>query len=217
MSDTEIVIGSRCEPHAVLAGKDGKVPPTKDILQTYTGKVLRPLDPWPGDFCIEDIAWSLAHQCRYNGHTKLFYSVATHCILVAFFLPQSLKLEGLLHDASEAYLTDLPSPIKQQMPEYRKIEAKVEAAIETQYRLIKSPLVKEADDYVFQLEAALVMGGAIGAKFALGPSYRRAYVEREIIDAANRTPASEAQRFLSVYNELQDTRGQDTAPMDVRV
>ena len=207
MSDTEIVVGSRTK----------KEPPAKDILQTYTGKVLRPLDPWPGDFCIEDIAWSLAHQCRYNGHTKLFYSVATHCMLVAFFLPPSLKLEGLLHDASEAYLTDLPSPLKQQMPEYRKIEARVEDAIETQYRLIKSPQVKEADDYVFQLEAALVMGGAIGQKFALGVSPDRLFVEREIIDAANRTPASEAQRYLLAFNALQATRVEDTAPMDVRV
>jgi len=207
VSDTEIVVGSRTK----------KEPPAKDILQTYTGKVLRPLDPWPGDFCIEDIAWSLAHQCRYNGHTKLFYSVATHCMLVAFFLPPSLKLEGLLHDASEAYLTDLPSPLKQQMPEYRKIEARVEDAIETQYRLIKSPQVKEADDYVFQLEAALVMGGAIGQKFALGVSPDRLFVEREIIDAANRTPASEAQRYLLAFNALQATRVEDTAPMDVRV
>jgi len=207
MSDTQIVVGSRTKGAA----------PAKDILQTFTGKVLRPLDPWPGDFCIEDIAWSLAHQCRYNGHTKLFYSVATHCMLVAFFLPPSLKLEGLLHDASEAYLTDLPSPLKQQMPEYRKIEARVEDAIETQYRLIKSPQVKEADDYVFQLEAALVMGGAIGQKFALGVSPDRLFVEREIIDAANRTPASEAQRYLLAFNALQATRVEDTAPMDVRV
>ena len=190
----------------------------KDVLQTYTGRVLTPLDPWPGDFSIEDIAWSLAHQCRYNGHTKLFYSVATHCILVAFFLPSNLKLEGLLHDASEAYLSDLPSPIKRLMPEYQKVEARIEDALAGQYRLnLHNPLVKEADNYVFQLEAQLVMGGTIGAKFGTGPCYESVYVEREIINAASRSPAAEAQRYLSVYRELADTRGQDTEVMEVRV
>lgn len=207
MSDTQIVVGSRTKGAA----------PAKDILQTFTGKVLRPLDPWPGDFCIEDIAWSLAHQCRYNGHTKLFYSVATHSILVSFFLPQALKLEGLLHDASEAYLTDLPSPVKQQMPEYRKIEARMEDAIEAQFRLVKDEKVKQADDLVFQCEAALVMGGAIGAKFGVPNSPERQWVEREIILAAARQPATEAERFLAIYRGLQETRATDIAPMDVRV
>jgi len=190
----------------------------KDVLQTYTGRVLKPLDPWPGDFVIEDIAWSLAHQCRYNGHTKLFYSVATHCILVAWFLPSNLKLEGLLHDASEAYLSDLPSPIKRLMPEYQKVEARIEDAIAAQYRLdLHNPLVKEADNYVFQLEAQLVMGGTIGAKFGLGPSAQSNFVEHEIIDAASRTPAAEAQRYLSIYRGLASTSGRDTEVMEVRV
>lgn len=208
MSEAQIVIGSR------TGGR-----PAKDIMQTYTGRVLKPLDLWPGDFAIEDIAWSLAMQCRYNGHTKVFYSVATHSILVAFFLPDDLKLEGLLHDASEAYLCDLPSPVKQQMPEYRRAEARVESAISDQFRLVHPmhPLVKEADDYVFTLEAGLVMGGTLGTKFAVSDPLARSFVEREIIDAANRTPASESERFLSVYRSLMSTRAKDTAIMEVRV
>lgn len=193
---SDITIGSRTAP------------PAKDILQTYTGKVLKPLDPWPGDFDILDIAWSLAHQCRYNGHTRLFYSVATHSILVAHFLPAHLQLEGLLHDATEAYISDLPSPIKQKMPEYRKVEDQLAAVIATQYALVypEHAKVKWSDDYVFQLEAGLVMGGAIGAKFSI-ESLDRGYVEHEIIEASNRTPASEAERFLSVYRRIQEHRG----------
>jgi hypothetical protein len=185
-------------------------PPAKDVLQTYTGKVLHPFNLWPGDFVIEDIAWSLAHQCRYNGHTKMFYSVATHCILVAHFLPRRLKLEGLLHDASEAYLSDLPSPIKQVMPEYCRIESAVEDAIAAQYRLaMPNPEVKRADDLVFQLECSLVMGGEIARRFAID-RYDRQFVESEIAIASEQPPASEAERFLRVYRLIQETRGRDT-------
>mgnify|MGYP003865886187 CR=1 FL=1 len=71
-----------------------------------------PLFPSAVEFNIEDIAHSLSNMCRYNGHTKYFYSVAEHSLLVASILPDKLKLEGLLHDAPEIYFTDLPAPIK---------------------------------------------------------------------------------------------------------
>lgn len=179
-------------------------PPAKDVLQTYTGRVLKPLDPFPGDFDIQDIAWSLAMQCRYNGHTKLFYSVATHSRLVSWFCPSVLALEGLLHDASEAYLSDLPSPIKHMMPEYRQVEAKLESIIATAFHLVypMHPRVKQADDYVFQLEAALVMGGEIERKFGLPVSADRQLVEEEIIKASARGPAAEAELFLARYRQL---------------
>lgn len=194
-----------CSPSVPTRGG----PPARDVLQTYTGKVLQPLSPQPGDFCIEDIAWSLAHQCRYNGHTRMFYSVATHCLLVAHFLPSHLKLEGLLHDASEAYLTDLPSPLKQAMPEYRAYEAKLEHAISLQYGLTHpSPEVKAADDRVFQLECALVMGGEIERKFSV-EHFDRLFVETEILRAAGRQPAIEAERFLVAYRMMLRFRGRE--------
>lgn len=186
----EIVIGSRTAPGGF-----------KDVLQTYTGKVLQPLDPQPGDFDLKDIAWSLAHQCRYNGHTKMFYSVATHCILVSWFCPPDLKLCGLLHDASEAYLSDLPSPIKHRMPEYRAVEAQIEAAIAKQYGL-PYPMpaaVKAADDKVFQLEAALVMGGEIERRYALPPSDERSMVETFIRYTSKCRPEEVYDLYLETY------------------
>ena len=189
--------------------RDGKclvdesyTPPAKDVLQTYTGIVVRPLEPHLDTICVEDIAWSLAHQCRYNGHTRMFYSVATHCMLVADFMPPGLRLDGLLHDASEAYLSDLPSPIKQVMPEYRKIEQELEARIAVRFGLQypMHPRVKWADDYVFQLECGLVMGGQLGEKFALDDPARE-LVERDILAAANRPPALVAEDFLLAYRD----------------
>jgi len=84
-----------------------------DWIQVYSGGQMFPLDPRPEEMDIQDIAHSLAMQCRFNGHTKRFYSVAEHCCHVSDILPAEQKLTGLLHDASEAYLCDLPRPIKQ--------------------------------------------------------------------------------------------------------
>jgi hypothetical protein len=83
-----------------------------DWMQTYTGKMFWPLDPRVDEICIEDIAHSLSHQCRFAGHTEAFYSVAQHSLLVSRQRPLSLALWGLLHDSTEAYLIDLPRPLK---------------------------------------------------------------------------------------------------------
>ena len=82
-------------------------------LTTYTGKAFDLLNPKPEMVCIEDIAHSLAHQCRYTGHTREFYSVAQHCVLMA----ENPELPGdpmakLLHDADEAYIGDIAKPWK---------------------------------------------------------------------------------------------------------
>ncbi len=80
---------------------------------TYTGKIFDLLNPKPEMVCIEDIAHSLANQCRYTGHTKFFYTVAQHCVLMAdnSDLPGD-PLQKLLHDAAETYISDLASPLK---------------------------------------------------------------------------------------------------------
>src|SRR5271165_5200280 len=95
-------------------------------LSTYTGKKFFPYDPRPEQICIEDIAHGLSMLCRFVGQCRFFSSVAEHSIAVARLLPANLKLFGLLHDASEAYLADLPRPVKAGLPEYKAIEANVE-------------------------------------------------------------------------------------------
>lgn len=88
-------------------------------IQTYTGRKFWPLDPRPEDVCIEDIAHALSLKCRFGGHCKRFYSVAQHSVLVCNTLnanggrsSPTLLMQGLMHDAAEAYLPDFPSPIK---------------------------------------------------------------------------------------------------------
>lgn len=82
-------------------------------IVTYTGKIFDLLNPKPEQVCIEDIAHSLAHQCRYTGHIQAFYSIAQHCVLMA----ENKELPGdpllkLLHDAAETYIGDMARPWK---------------------------------------------------------------------------------------------------------
>lgn len=125
-----------------------------DWLQTYTGKAFWPFDPHLDEIDIFDIAHSLAHQCRYAGHCIRFYSVAEHCLHVSRLCSQENKLWGLLHDATEAYLVDLPRPIKWHLPDYKVIEAELESVIASKFNLsLPIPLeVKLIDDCILDLE-----------------------------------------------------------------
>lgn len=83
-------------------------------IATFSGKVFDLVNPKPEMVCIEDIAHSLAFQCRYTGHTRFFYSVAQHCVLMADNpeLPGD-SMKKLLHDADETYIGDMAKPWKQ--------------------------------------------------------------------------------------------------------
>jgi len=86
---------------------------------TFTGIEFFPFAPRVDHVNILDIAHSLARQCRYGGHVASeHYSVAEHCVLVSQLVPPEDALWGLLHDGDEAYLPDLPAPIKRAFPEY---------------------------------------------------------------------------------------------------
>lgn len=100
-----------------------------DWIQTFTGRAFWPLDPRPEEVEIADIAHALAHQCRYAGHVRRFYSVAEHSVLLARSVSPKNALWALLHDASEAYLVDLPRPVKREVRGYREAEAVVMLAI----------------------------------------------------------------------------------------
>jgi hypothetical protein len=125
----------------------------KAIL-TYTGISFWPIDPDPKDIDINDIAHALSMQCRFNGHIKKFYSVAEHCVRVSAICPENLALYGLLHDASEAYLSDIPTPLKSELPNYKQYEAVVQGMVYTKYGLLpEEPLeVKDADKIMLVTE-----------------------------------------------------------------
>src|SRR5690349_636686 len=91
-------------------------------MQTFTGRQFYPLDPRLDEIDPLDIAHALSMICRYGGHTKHFYSVAEHCLLMSHAVAPEYALWALLHDATEAYVGDMVRPLKHHMPDYRQIE-----------------------------------------------------------------------------------------------
>jgi uncharacterized protein len=116
-------------------------------IRTFTGKYFNVFEPNVDLIDIEDIAHSLAMQCRFNGHTKRFYSVAQHSIWVAERVPYEDKMAALLHDGSEAYLCDIPSPIKKFFTQYHSIENGVMQAIAEKFKFTFpfTAVIKELD------------------------------------------------------------------------
>lgn len=101
-----------------------------NCITTYTGKRFDVMDPDPELIDIRDVAHSLSLQCRGNGHVETFYSVAQHCIYccreaAARGYGRRLALACLLHDASEAYMCDIPRPIKNFIEGYRVREERL--------------------------------------------------------------------------------------------
>lgn len=91
-------------------------------IRTYSGKMFDVFAPNADLIDIQDIAHALSNQCRFGGHTSRFYSVAQHSLAVAGRLPKEQRLAGLLHDAAEAYLVDIPTPIKRELSNYAELE-----------------------------------------------------------------------------------------------
>jgi hypothetical protein len=132
--------------------------PHQWMLAGYSGKRFWPLHLEPRDVSIDDIALSLSIECRFGGHTKypIGYSVAQHSVFVASLVSEwtsdpHIVRAALLHDAHEAYLKDIPSPIKRALglevvkPAERRADAAIAAALGFDQQGLYHPLVKRAD------------------------------------------------------------------------
>lgn len=130
-------------------------------IRANSGVYVDVMQPVPGMFHIEDIAHALSMQPRFAGHLNVKYTVAQHCLEVVEWLrlnnhSKSTQLEGLMHDASEAYLIDVPSPIKRHLFNYQDIERDVMEAIHEKFGIQPIKLswnaVHEADRYMLGRE-----------------------------------------------------------------
>lgn len=101
----------------------------RPTIETASGAEFDFSAPSPSKIHIEDIAHALSHLCRFTGHTRQYYSVAQHSYIVSTLVPREHAMQGLLHDATEAYVGDVSSPLKTLLPDYREIEGRVWMAI----------------------------------------------------------------------------------------
>lgn len=134
------------------------------VIKLYSGNYFDIANPEASKFELQDIAHALSRLCRFNGHCPLFYSVAQHSVLVSEYIMYKtgdpmLSLCGLLHDASEAFIGDVVSPLKKMLPDYREIEQRVEKAIAKRFNLPFpfDPVIKHADLIMLRTEQKCVM------------------------------------------------------------
>ncbi len=175
---------------------DLEVPKTsKDWIYTNSGKKIRPLNPDPNVICINDIAHALSNNCRYTGHCDEFYSVAQHSVIVSLLVPEEFALYGLLHDAGEAYLSDIASPVKK-LPLfefYRKAENNLQSVIYNKFGLsaTEPQIVKEVDVKLRSNEFT-----------DLFSSFNNEYASIYDITINPLLPKEAKQLFLDRFNEL---------------
>jgi hypothetical protein len=131
----------------------------KNAILTFTNTKFYPLAPQADEVKLEDIAHALSQMCRANGHFKTFYSVGQHSIncaqeAKARMLSSRIQLACLLHDASEAYISDMIRPVKYYLDEYRKIEQNLQQVIYSKFKL--ADLTEEEVRYIAEIDDSLL-------------------------------------------------------------
>lgn len=171
-------------------------------IQTYTGKQFHFLDPQDEEIDIIDIAHALSNSCRYTGHTNNFYSVAEHSYWVSRYCSPENSLYGLLHDASEAYIADISSPVKAYLSNYKDMEAKIMKAI-----CRKFGLSEEMPEEVKSIDGRILFD----EKHYLLPDCDWGWTMEKLgCPIYCLTPLSAKQMFLMRFSELTGTDWLDT-------
>lgn len=178
-------------------------------IQTFSGLRVNPFTPDPAQIAIADIAHALANQCRFGGHCRQFYSVAQHSCLLADLLAAEggdagSQLWALLHDAAEAYLVDLPHPLKHgsELGErFRTVEASLQRVI-----LDRFALPPEAPARLKAIDRSL-LASEKAALVAPGWDWPELDGVEAITVAIEPWPPERAAReFLARFNELDGKR-----------
>jgi hypothetical protein len=180
-------------------------------IRTKTGKRFFPLQPVAKEIDIEDIAHALSNQCRFAGHVDQFYSVAQHSFLVSKMLQfkgydDMIQMVGLMHDATEAYLVDMPSPVKEQVSGYKEAEAVLWEQVREKFKLADiCQRVKNADIALLVTEARDLMGDP--SDWAILQSYKGDYFPEKIVGwLPNKAKLHFLQRWEILQERLEFTR-----------
>jgi len=171
-------------------------------IQTYTGKKFYPLYPKEEDISIMDIAHALSMLCRFTGHCEKFISVAQHSVSVSYLCDRQDRLYGLLHDASEAYISDISSVVKKfpQLSGYKEIEKNIQETICRKFGLptVEPESVKIADQLMLGVEAKSLLKN-------IHPDWSFP-IDPPPFQIVSLTPAEAKSLFLNRFNELNNEK-----------
>lgn len=170
-----------------------------DWMQVFSGGKIYPLDPRPEEIHLEDIAHALSQMNRYGGHTLFPYSVAQHCILLSYVIDPQYSFLALMHDASEAYLCDIPRPIKKDLTNYSNIENRLMAVIAKKFNFTwpMPEEVKIGDNRMITTERFQVMPK--GDDYNLVPSDKYPAYKIKITEI---TAKQAKEAFINRFKEL---------------
>ena len=192
--------------HEEYMARDGRLPA---IIGTASGGCFHVLEPRPSEVRIEDIAHHTAHIGRYTGACSVLWSVAAHCLEVSRRIrtlggSPYAQLAGLLHDASEAYLVDIPRPFKPDVEidgeEYYGVEHRIMEAI-CRHVGIPYPFPTVVNMIVKQVDDAMVYD-EVANFFPPGFMWRRYSIERAKTNLVPLSPDDGKREFLRRYHEL---------------
>jgi len=191
-----------------MAVPDHAPPAPGPYLQTVSGRWVNPFDPDPEQLDAGDIARALANQCRFGGHSRVFYSVAQHSVIVSELVERrggdaEDAFAALMHDATEAYLGDMPHPLKHRSPlgaAFRAAEEQLERAIRDRFRIRPNMAeIKRADRALLATERR-----AFSAETWHWPELEG--VEPLELELTAWLPDEAAQAFAKRYAELDGRR-----------
>jgi 5'-deoxynucleotidase YfbR-like HD superfamily hydrolase len=191
-----------------VAADEHAPPAPGPYLQTVSGKWVNPLDPDPEQFDIEDIARALGNLCRFGGHCRTFYSVAQHSVIVSQLVEErggdaEDVFAALMHDAAEAYLGDMPHPLKHRSAlgaAFKEAERELEAAIGAHFAIKADvPEIKRADRALLATERR-----AFSAERWRWPELEG--VEALDLELNAMAPEDATKAFLVRYAELDEKR-----------
>jgi hypothetical protein len=180
---------------------------SQNFIRTATGKTIDFLELDPSQLDLEDIAHNLSMICRFVGGVRSFYSVAEHSLNVSALCEAKGEdpLWGLFHDAPEAYIGDVSSPLKALLPEYKRIEHSLMKAIALKFALDKGdfvpqpgtiPLgVKKCDVICVNIEGSELTPNSWMPRDEFGP-------DADVVQIRNLTPAKAEAAFLGRYKDL---------------
>ena len=182
--------------------------PTADLVKgptiaTYSKSYFNFVDPDSTPVELVDIARGLANTCRYGGQVSRFYSVAEHSVLASYLVEPEHAYDALMHDAAEAFIGDMPKPLKVMLPDYMRFEEIVENSIFRQFS-VTNPLpqeIKTVDIQMLILEKEQLLGN-----YDLW-SWTEGVPRPRHIEIKCWSPSAAYAQFLARYSEVRGAMG----------